>query len=80
MEREEIKRKVDAILVSSLGIQPEEIADGVRFKEDLGLDSLDYVDLLIHVEREFGVSITDDDAYHSGTIGQVYELVERYTR
>ena len=80
MERKEIEEKVNEILVDALGIDKAEIGDEVRFRDDLCCDSLDFVDLLMHMEREFSINIPDDDAYGCTTIKDIYDLAERYIK
>ena len=54
MNRTEIEEKVRAFLVDDLEIDEEKIADDARLKEDMGIDSLDFVDIVVIVEKNFG--------------------------
>ncbi|MCR5548605.1 MAG: acyl carrier protein [Bacteroidales bacterium] len=62
MEYAEIEKKVKAIIVDKLGVEPSEVTDSANFTNDLGADSLDTVDLLMEFEKEFGIKIPDDEA------------------
>ncbi|WP_158711042.1 phosphopantetheine-binding protein [Streptomyces albus] len=75
-----ISERVTALLQEKLGLLPEEITPEARFKEDLGLDSLDMVELLTIVEVETGAPVEDDTALSMATIGDVIgHLSERGT-
>ena len=58
----EIKEKVVAIIVDKLGVDAAEVKDEASFTNDLGADSLDTVELIMELEKEFGVTIPDSDA------------------
>ena len=57
-----IENKVKAIIVDQLGVKPEEVILGASFVEDLGADSLDTVELIMALEKEFEIDIPDEDA------------------
>ena len=52
---------IKSIIENKLGISPNDYTDESNFKEDLGCDSLDVIDLVMEVEREFNISIPDSD-------------------
>lgn len=76
MNRQEIEKKVNEILVDKLGVEPEEIKDEARFEQELGGDSLDCVELIREFEREFGITIRDEEAEKCVTVKDMYDLVE----
>lgn len=76
MNRQEIEQKVNEILVDTLGIDPDMVNNDARFDEDLNGDSLDCVELIMEFEKEFCISIKDEDAYMCATVKQIYDLVE----
>ena len=57
MERTEIEEKVREFLIEDLEIEEEKIAPEAQLKEDLGIDSLDFVDIVVIVEKKFGFKI-----------------------
>ncbi len=77
MERVEITEKVVNIISEKLGIAPEEITEEKHFTQDLNADSLDTVELMMSVEKEFGVRIPDEEAQNIATVGDVITYVEK---
>ena len=76
MERKEIEEKVNAFLVDDLEIDEENIFPEAKLKEDMGIDSLDYVDIVIIVEKNFGFRIVAQDMNNIKTLSQFYDYVE----
>ncbi len=66
---ENLDNKVKEIIIDKLGIEESEITDSASFTNDLGADSLDTVELIMEFEKEFNVSIPDEDAEKIGTVG-----------
>ena len=64
------------IMVERLGLQPEELGLTLLFKEDLGLDSLDLVELVSALESELGVAVTDEVAEALTSLGDVVAYVD----
>ena len=73
---EHIENKVKEIIIDKLGIEESEITDSASFTNDLGADSLDTVELIMEFEKEFNVSIPDEDAEKIGTIGQAISYLK----
>jgi acyl carrier protein len=69
--------KVKAIIVDKLGVDAAEVVETANFTNDLGADSLDIVELIMEFEKEFGISIPDDQAENIGTVGQAIEYIEK---
>lgn len=61
MQYEEIVKKVQAIIVDKLGVEPSEVTMTANFTNDLGADSLDTVELLMEFEKVFGIKIPDEE-------------------
>ena len=80
MNRQDIEKKVTDILVDKLGVEPEYVKSEADFREDLGGDSLDLVEVLMEVEHEFHISVTDEEADQVKTVGDIIGLVERYVK
>ncbi len=77
--REEIYEQVKGVLVQQLGIEESEITEEASFQEDLDADSLDLVELIMELEDEFGVKISDEDAEGIQTVGQAVDYISTRT-
>ena len=80
MTREQIEAKVYGVIIDVLDPMPEQVCLATSLHDDLQTDSIDCVELLIHVEREFSLNIPDEDAEKVKTIGDVCNLVEKLVR
>ena len=72
----EIASRVKAILVDKLGVEESEVTPEASFTNDLGADSLDTVELIMEFEKEFGITIPDDQAEKIGTVGDAVSYIE----
>lgn len=68
--------KLQTLLAEQLNIAPEKITMESRLLEDLGADSLDFVEMLMTLEDEFGVSISDEQAKEIKTVGDIAKYIE----
>ena len=75
MEYEEIVKKVQAIIVDKLGVEPSEVTETANFTNDLGADSLDTVELLMEFEKVFGIKIPDDETSNIATVKDAIDKV-----
>ena len=66
---ENLENKVKEIIVDMLGVEESELTNSASFTNDLGADSLDTVELIMEFEKEFNVSIPDEDAEKISTVG-----------
>ncbi|MCQ2605840.1 MAG: acyl carrier protein [Bacteroidales bacterium] len=73
----EIESKVKSIIVEKLGIDEAEVTNEANFTNDLGADSLDTVELIMEFEKEFGISIPDDQADTISTVGDAIAFIEK---
>ncbi|MCY4000307.1 MAG: acyl carrier protein [Bacteroidetes bacterium] len=71
----ELADKIKAIVVDKLGVAEESISPEASFTDDLGADSLDTVELIMEFEKEFDVSIPDEDAEKIATVGDAIEYL-----
>jgi len=76
MTREEIIEKTNHFLVEDLEIDAELLKEESRLKEDIGIDSLDFVDIVVIVEREFGFKIKAEEMGGVRTLCQFYDYLE----
>lgn len=72
----EIAAQVKNIIVDKLGVDAEEVTAEKSFTNDLGADSLDTVELIMEFEKEFGISIPDDQAEKISTVGAAIAYIE----
>ena len=72
----DIASKVKGIIVEKLGVDESEVTPEASFTNDLGADSLDTVDLIMELEKEFNVSIPDEQAENITTVGQAISYLE----
>lgn len=77
MERNEIESKVRDFLIDDLEIDQENIYPEARLKEDVGIDSLDFVDIVVIVEKNFGFKIKPEEMATVVTLGDFYDYIDR---
>jgi acyl carrier protein len=77
MTIEEIIEKASVVLAEEFEIDPETITPDASLKDTLGLDSLDFVDVVVLVEQHFGVTLTGPDFVGVATFKDFYELLNR---
>ncbi len=76
----DIASRVKAIIVDKLGVDESEVTHEASFTNDLGADSLDTVELIMEFEKEFNVSIPDDQAENIQTVGQAISYLEAHAK
>ena len=76
MNRNEIEEKVRNFLVEDLEIDEEKITPDALLKEDLGIDSLDFVDIVVIVERNFGFKIKPEEMKGVETYSKFCDYIE----
>ncbi|MGB0838591.1 MAG: acyl carrier protein [Chitinophagales bacterium] len=74
----EIKGKVVSIIVDKLGVEESEVVESASFTNDLGADSLDTVELIMEFERDFDISIPDEDAEGIQTVGDAIKYIKEH--
>ena len=72
----EVAERVKAIIVDKLSVEETEVTNEASFTNDLGADSLDTVELIMEFEKEFGISIPDDQAEKITTVGDAIAYIE----
>ncbi len=73
----DIAKRVKDIIVDRLGVDENEVTNEASFTNDLGADSLDTVELIMELEKEFNVSIPDDQAEKIATVGDAVSYIEK---
>ncbi|MBR5861303.1 MAG: acyl carrier protein [Bacteroidaceae bacterium] len=76
MDRKLIEEKVKAFLIDELEIDEEKIYDEANLKDDMGIDSLDFVDIVVIVERNFGFKIKPEEMVGVNTLNDFYNYIE----
>ena len=74
---QDVESKVKAIIVDKLGVDESEVVSEANFTNDLGADSLDTVELIMEFEKEFDISIPDEDAENIATVGDAIEYIQK---
>ena len=77
MVKSQIAEKLNAILIDEFEIDPSVISEEKNIKESLDLDSLDYVDLVVIIESNFGVKLIKEDFQNMITFEDFYAIVEQ---
>jgi acyl carrier protein len=77
MERKEIEEKVRNFMVDELEIDEEKIKPEAKLKDDLGIDSLDFVDIVVIVEKNFGFKIKPEEMKGVVTLKEFCDYIEK---
>ena len=72
-----VEEKVKHIIVEQLGVDEEEVKAEASFVDDLGADSLDVVELVMALEEEFGLEISDEDAEKLTTVKHAVDYIQK---
>jgi len=80
MTRDEILEKVKKITSEQLGVEPSQITMDAKFVDDLGADSLDTVELIMALEEEFGIEISDEEAEKLTDVQKVIDYIEKHQK
>ena len=76
MSREEVIKTVNTFLVEEIEIEENVLKEDALLKDDLGIDSLDFVDIVVIVERHFGFKIKTEEMSNVRTLSQFYDYIE----
>lgn len=79
MTRQELEQQIIDFLVEDLEIDPKKITPEARLKEDIGIDSLDFVDIVVIVERKFGFKIKPEELTNVKLFSQFCDYIESKT-
>ena len=72
----DVQEKVTAIIVEKLGVEESDVTPDASFTNDLGADSLDTVELIMEFEKEFDLTIPDEDAEQIATVGDAVTYIQ----
>lgn len=75
MQREEVIKTVNHFLVEEIEIEEDLLKEEALLKEDLRIDSLDFVDIVVIVEKNFGFKIKPEEMKEVKTLGQFYDYI-----
>lgn len=70
------REQINTVIQAESGIEPSKVTESAGLVEDLGMDSLDTIELVMALEEEFDVDITDEQAEGVKTVGDIYLLLE----
>ena len=77
MTKQEIIEKVNTLLIEEFEIAPEALTEGALLKQDLEIDSLDFVDIVVLIDREFGFKPKTEDMKGMKTLNDFYDFIEK---
>lgn len=76
MQREEIIKRINDLLVKEIEIDETQISPGADLKKDLGIDSLDFVDLFVIIEKHFGFKLKAEEMSGITTLQDFYDYIQ----
>lgn len=71
--------RVQGVVAEQLGVETEKVTSNAEFVQDLNADSLDLVELIMQLEEEFGVEISDEEAENIKTVGDALEYIQEHS-
>ena len=77
---QDVKERLKKIIVDQLGVDEAEVVPSASFVEDLNADSLDLVELIMSLEEEFKLQISDEDAEKITTVQEAEDYIEEHLR
>jgi acyl carrier protein len=79
-DTQNIRERLKKIIVDQLGVDESEVVSSASFVEDLNADSLDLVELIMSLEEEFKLQISDEDAEKITTVNEAEDYIEEHLR
>jgi acyl carrier protein len=77
MDREQLRKQLADILENETGNRPAVLTDGIKLKEELGLDSVDVVSLIMQIEAAYRIRLTREELEPIGNVGDLLSLLQR---
>ena len=78
MDKEEIIKTINRLLIQEFEIEEAVISPNAHLKDDLGLESLDFVDIAVIVKKEFGITLKGEEVTSIKTMGNLYDYIYDY--
>lgn len=78
MDQAEVESRLKKIIVDNLGVDEAEVVPSANFVDDLNADSLDLVELIMSLEEEFGIEISDEEAEKIRTVGDAIDYIQEH--
>jgi len=75
MDREDIIKTINSLLIQEFEIEEKEISPDASLKDDLGLESLDFVDIAVIIKKEFGITLNGKEVTSLKTMGNLYDYI-----
>lgn len=79
MSKEDILAKLKPVIAEQLGVDEADVKEDASFTEDLNADSLDLVELIMSLEEQFKLQISDEDAEKITTVGEAVDYIYEHT-
>ncbi len=76
MDANNVEERIKNVIVEQLGVEPEQVKPEAQFINDLGADSLDTVELIMALEKEFDIEIPDEQAEKIKTVGEAVDHIK----
>lgn len=73
-----VYERLQSIVAEQLGVEPDQVVREAEFVQDLNADSLDMVELVMSLEEEFGVEISDDEVENLRTVGDAVDYIDEH--
>jgi acyl carrier protein len=73
-----VYERLQSIVAEQLGVEPDQVVREAEFVQDLNADSLDMVELVMSLEEEFGVEISDDEVENIRTVGDAVDYIDEH--
>jgi acyl carrier protein len=80
MSKEDILAKLKPVIAEQLGVDEGEVREDASFTEDLNADSLDLVELIMSLEEQFNLQISDEDAEKITTVGEAVDYIQEHMK
>jgi len=80
MSKEDILTKLRPVIAEQLGVDESEVKEDASFTEDLNADSLDLVELIMSLEEQFKLQISDEDAEKITTVGEAVDYISEHAQ